>query len=470
MYRAVPTGVKKYILGDAITAYLGWLTFFIIRKTQVEHQIFDFSAYISDFNFFIGGIIVSLYWLYIYALSNTYKSLYTKSRLAEILRTFIQSFIGCLFLSIVVVLDDLVGSYRDYYYLMLVMISVHFVPTLFVRLLFLFRAKSHLKSGKISFPTLIIGSHRDLKKIYQDVSRLHPLQGIDVREILTNIKEIANISVPIQNYHLSNLKDLLKNTSYTHAVLALSKEERNHISTYISILDSLGIRIKIIPELSESLTSKAKIDNPLGTALIDINTEVMTPFQKLIKKTFDLSVSATALIVLSPALLGIALLIKRNSPGPALYKQERIGQYGKSFTIYKFRSMHVGAESNGPQLSKEGDDRTTSIGHILRKFRIDELPQFYNVLNGSMSLIGPRPERKYFAEQIIERVPEYKYIYKMKPGITSWGMVRFGYASNVDEMVERMEYDLLYVNNFSLLMDFRIFIYTIITVIRGKGL
>lgn len=468
MHHPPPTGIRKYLISDLIAAYLGWLVFFVVRKSQIEHLPVDIHAYLKDDNFLLGGITVSFYWIYIYALTNTYQSIYTKSRIAEVLKTIVQTLVGCIFLSILVVLDDHVENYKDYYYLIIAMIVIHLTPTLLLRIFWLFKAKSDIKSGKVKFPTLLIGNHPAIAEIYRDVRNLQQLQGLSIETIWSNLDTRIS-EIPVSRFTLSEIENRLQNSPYSHVILALSKEEREHISQYISVIDEAGIKIKVIPELHESLTSHVKINNPLGAPLIDINTNVMTPWQISVKKIFDITVSVAALTILLPFLVIIAILIKRNSPGPVLYRQERIGQYGKPFTIYKFRSMYVDAEADGPQLSRSGDDRTTTIGHFIRKYRIDEFPQFFNVLRGDMSLVGPRPERKFFADQIIENAPEYKYIYKMQPGITSWGMVRFGYASNVDEMIARMRYDLMYVNNFSLLMDFRILIYTIMTILKGKG-
>jgi lipopolysaccharide/colanic/teichoic acid biosynthesis glycosyltransferase len=165
----------------------------------------------------------------------------------------------------------------------------------------------------------------------------------------------------------------------------------------------------------------------------------------------------------------IALLIKRDSKGPVIYKQERIGYHSKPFFIYKFRTMRTDAEQAGPMLSSRNDARITGIGRVLRKYRIDELPQFWNVLKGDMSLVGPRPEREYFIRQIMPCAPQYTLIHQVRPGITSWGMVKFGYASSLQEMVERVRYDLIYLANVSLTVDVKILIYTIKTVIKGRG-
>ncbi|HTA27243.1 MAG TPA: sugar transferase, partial [Bacteroidia bacterium] len=196
---------------------------------------------------------------------------------------------------------------------------------------------------------------------------------------------------------------------------------------------------------------------------------ILEPKQVILKRAFDIAVSLFCLIILSPVYLIIAIIIKLTSKGPVFYSQERIGLHGKPFTIYKFRSMAHGAEKNGPALSSKDDNRITKVGKFLRKTRLDELPQFLNVLIGTMSIVGPRPERKFFIEQIIQKAPQYTHLQKIKPGITSWGQVKYGYAENVEQMVRRMKYDLLYLENISFLLDMRILIYTVLIVMQGRG-
>jgi len=189
-----------------------------------------------------------------------------------------------------------------------------------------------------------------------------------------------------------------------------------------------------------------------------------------IRQFFDIVISLLSLIILSPLILILALFIRISGKGPVIYSQDRIGKNGKPFVIYKFRSMIYNAEAGSPMLSGINEERITRIGRYLRKYRIDEIPNFINVLKGEMAIVGPRPERQFFIDQIVKRNPEFMILLRIKPGITSWGQVKYGYASNVDEMLERLEYDLYYIKNRSLWFDVKIFLYTIGTVLKGKGL
>ena len=195
----------------------------------------------------------------------------------------------------------------------------------------------------------------------------------------------------------------------------------------------------------------------------------MEEWQYSVKRLMDILLSLLALVLLSPVFLVTAIIVKCTSPGPIFYAQERIGYRGKPFKMHKFRSMYVDAEASGPALSSDDDPRITPFGRIMRKYRLDEIPQFYNVLKGTMSLVGPRPERQYFIDKIVERAPEYMLLHKVKPGITSWGQVKYGYAENVDEMVERLRYDLLYLENMSLATDIKILLYTVLIIFQGRG-
>jgi lipopolysaccharide/colanic/teichoic acid biosynthesis glycosyltransferase len=217
------------------------------------------------------------------------------------------------------------------------------------------------------------------------------------------------------------------------------------------------------------LAGSVRMDNVHGAVLIEIKPGLMPDWQQHIKRIIDVTGAVMSLILLAPLFAYIAIRVRLSSAGPVIYRQQRIGYKGKAFNILKFRSMYRDAEKGTPMLSCRDDVRITAWGKIMRQWRLDELPQLWNILKGEMSFVGPRPERQYYISQIKERNPYYHHLLKVKPGLSSWGMVKFGYAENIDEMIERMKYDLIYLENISLALDLKIMIHTLLTILKRQG-
>ena len=266
------------------------------------------------------------------------------------------------------------------------------------------------------------------------------------------------------------INSLIEKYNIEEVIFAIDDRDDTKITQIIRLLDSRDdVILKITPNMRDIVYGSVKLNSIFHSPLITINPRPMEEWQYSVKRLMDILLSLLALVLLSPVFLVTAIIVKCTSPGPIFYAQERIGYRGKPFKMHKFRSMYVDAEASGPALSSDDDPRITPFGRIMRKYRLDEIPQFYNVLKGTMSLVGPRPERQYFIDKIVERAPEYMLLHKVKPGITSWGQVKYGYAENVDEMVERLRYDLLYLENMSLATDIKILLYTVLIIFQGRG-
>ena len=463
----------KYIIFDFLAASISWISFFAFRKLYIEPLKFGYEIPFSpDSRFIMGLVIIPFFWISLYYLSGYYHDIMRKSRLEDAIMTFVQTFIGMILIFFFLILDDYVSSYKNYYLLFAFLFLTHFTLTLIIRWVLTTITVTKIKNRKTGFKTLIIGGNETAIRIYNDLTS----QKISTGNIFIGFADIRQRKLNIVSGYLplignlQNLDSIVNSNNIEEVILALDPEDYNEINAILNKLAFCKVIIKAAPEMYAYLSGRVKMDHLYGTPLIQVSRNLISPWQDNIKNLIDILASIVALVTAAPIMLFITIGIKLTSPGPLIYSHERIGKFGKPFRIYKFRSMCVEAESKGPELTKKDDKRLTNFGRFLRKFRLDEIPNFYNVLKGDMSIVGPRPERFYYIEKIIKIAPHYIHLQRVKPGITSWGQVKYGYAENVEQMISRLSYDMMYIDNMSLFTDFKIVFYTFLTIVRGRGM
>lgn len=417
-----------YVFVDILSSLLIWSSFLIFRWLVYDGRVFSVdTVFIPMFNFYTPLIVYPIGCLVIYYLSGYYLRPLRKPYLRELRRTFVSALIISFGAFFIFIIDDPVTQYERYFTSLLVLFALQFLGSYIPRWLVTYI------SHKLDNDTPRTYTIHTMKEVEQ-FEQAHAVEPYD--EVILDFK---------------------------------SKTKENDIYTLINRLYPRNVEISVVPSLYDMLTGAAMIDEVSDQPLIHITEHKMSDTELCIKRAFDIIVSAAMLVLLSPLYFILTLLVWYSSKGPVFYRQERIGLHGLPFEIIKFRTMCVHAETETPQLSADNDPRITKVGKWMRKYRLDELPQFWNILRGDMSIVGPRPERRYFINQIEEKAPYYCMIYKIRPGLTSWGPIKVGYTDTLDKMIRRLNYDIVYIENMSLTLDIKIMFHTIGVIFNGKG-
>lgn len=461
----------QYILVDIAASLFAWFLFFVFRRLEIESSfIQEIQLFSPIYNFEKLLVGIPVFWVSIFWISGYYNEPFNRSRLTEFLQTLFCTFCGSVILFFVLLLNDPVVSYYDYYKSFVVLFLITFLVIYIARYAITSTVTYNVHNRIIGFNTIIIGTENNALNIYNQLQGLKRSTGHKIIGFVSLPEEVHTaVKADLILGDMPKIDLIIKSNNIEEVIVAIDSDDEKSLFKIINNLYKYNINIKFTPQLYDYLVGGITLSNIYAAPLVNVLANKMPYWQQNCKRLGDIFCSALFFIVGWPLMLYLALRVKRSSDGPIFYKQERIGLHGKPFNIIKFRTMYVSLKTDTPKLASENDSRITPFGKVMRKYRLDELPQFFNVLKGDMSLVGPRPEQKFFIDKIIEKAPYYSLVHKVKPGITSWGMVMYGYADTVDKMIERLKFDIIYLENISLKIDLKILIYTILTIVKGKG-
>lgn len=469
----------RYLFSDFIMLNIGWLLFTLVRYSYLPASFrvsVSAVSHVLSGNVLLGQAVIPVLIMCVYWLSGYYNRPMFKSRMDELVNTIVVSIVGAVIIFFMVMVNDMdVGRMRLYEMIAMLWLCL-FLPVYVSRLVITTRAVHRIRRGEEACNTLILGTGRSALEMcrrlgvsnYGNEFRIVGFVEVASESECWSRANAEEYGLPVFLY--DDLQNVISEYDIRRIIVMPHHSGMRETSQLINRLFRFGCTIFVTPELYGVMVTRPRMRNVAGEPLIDISHVATSQFTVNCKRVADIVVSAITLVLLSPVYLALTVAVRRSSAGPVIYRQERIGYHKHPFNILKFRTMYIDAETNGPALSTLDDPRVTPIGHFMRKYRLDELPQFWNVLKGDMSLVGPRPERDYYIRQILEVAPYYNLIHQVRPGITSWGMVKYGYATSVDQMVERLRYDMIYIDNVSLAVDLKILFYTVNTVLTGKGL
>ena len=460
-----------YIIFDVVAALLVWLLFYLYRRITNDFVLAGGGLeyyFVPNYSLIPSIISFPIVALFIYYLTGFYNFKVRHSRLIELFSTLVGTFFISLIIYFGMLIDDVVVSYTFYYRSFLILWGLFFIITYIFRVSQTMFVLARLRKGLIPNNVLIVGTGDSAHKVTEIIGCNASRTGQKVVGYIA-VRDRIVVDENLVLGRLANLEDEVRANKVNEVIIAVDNMDNDMIFAIANRLIVCGVEVKFAPRLFEVVTGHVSLTDIESEPLVDITSSRMPAWQQSVKRVFDIAVSAVAILLLSPVYLYVAVRVKLGSKGPVFYKQERIGYEGRPFMIYKFRTMYVDAECQGPQLSQVNDPRITPFGHIMRKYRLDELPQFWNIIKGDMSIVGPRPERKFYIEQIEKIAPYYCLVYKVKPGLLSWGPIKIGYSDTVEKMVDRLRYDIIYMDNMTLQTDIKILFYSVGVILKGKG-
>jgi exopolysaccharide biosynthesis polyprenyl glycosylphosphotransferase len=451
---------------DLLTINFAWVAYYAFR---VRSGIAPLGV-IPDF--WTPMVLICGYWILIFFFFGLNLPRHATSRVDEFTTILQAVSIGCLILFFVIFLDDAaVGARMNsrmlifaYWGIMVLMVGTG-------RLFYRTMRRRLLTAGVGLRNALIVGWNSKARDLYDRVIQ-HPALGyrvvgfvkLDKRKAGTHYKEARLLG------NSDDLPVLLGSYSISDILIALETDDHDKLVHVIAHCNGHDVSMKILPDMYDIISGQARTNQLYGFPLIEIMPEIMKPWEESMKRLTDIVISLIVLLFSSPLWAALAIAIKIDTPGSVVYSQERVGKDGKKFKMHKFRSMRSDAEKeSGPVWAPRNDDRVTKVGRFLRNSRLDEIPQFINVLDGDMSLVGPRPERPFFVEKLSKEIPLYHRRLKVRPGITGWAQIKQGYDRTIDDVRSKVRYDLFYIENMSFRMDVKIILYTFYVMLMGKG-